>query len=100
MRNMDEIDISPPQRKWNCDVIPPQAPIFRLVDLHEVSGKRSQFVKIAMRTDQQIFIPAVDRRKIPNEVPDVRTYTKLVDFPDVDCDPHGIDGNFSIIAVC
>jgi hypothetical protein len=41
-----------------------------------------------MRTDQQILIPAVDRRKIPNEIPDVRTYTELVDFSDVDCDPH------------
>ena len=100
MRNMDEIDISPPQRKWNRDVVPPQTPVFRLVDLHEVSGKRPQFMKVPMRTDQQVFIPAINCRKIPNEVPDVRTYTELIDFPDVDCDPHGIDGNFSIIAVC
>jgi hypothetical protein len=85
---MNHIDVSPSQRKRNRDVIAPTPCTFRLVQLHEVSGKRAQFMEVAMRTNQQVFIPVVDCRKIPNEIPDVRTYTELVDFPDIDCDPH------------
>lgn len=100
VRNMDEIHLVPAQRERNRNMIPPASLFFRLVKLGEVSGQRPQFVKIAVRTDQQILISTVNGRQIPDKIPDVRTYTKLVDFPDVDCDAHGIDDNFSIIAVC
>ncbi len=100
MRHMDEIHIVPAQRERNRDMIPPASLFFRLVKLFEVSGQRPQFVKVAVRADQQILISTVNGRQIPDKIPDVRTNTKFVDFPDVDRDAHGIDDNFIIIAVC
>jgi hypothetical protein len=53
-----------------------------------------------MRADQQVLVLGIDRGEIADQIPDVGPHSKLVDFPDVNGDAHGIDSNFSIIAVC
>jgi hypothetical protein len=53
-----------------------------------------------MRAYQQVLVPVIDHGEIAHQIPDVGSHPKLVDFPDVNGDTHGINNNFSIIAVC
>ena len=57
-------------------------------------------MKIPMRAYQQVLVPVIDHGEIAHQIPDVGSHPKLVDFPDVNGDTHGINNNFSIIAVC
>jgi tetratricopeptide (TPR) repeat protein/TolB-like protein len=46
-------------------------------------------VKVARGAHQQVVIPGIDRRDVPNQIPDVRADTELVDFADINRDAHG-----------
>ena len=100
MRYMNKVHILPAQSQRDRDVIPPESMTFGLIELSEVCRQGAEFVKIPVRADQQVLVLAVDRGEIAHQIPDIGSHSKLIDFPDVNGDAHGIDGNFSIIAVC
>ena len=100
MRHMNQIDILAPQRQRDRDLVSPEPMTFGLIELLEVCGQRPKLMKIPMRPDQQVLVLAVDPSEIAYQIPDVGPHSELVDFPDVNGDAHGIDSNFSIIAVC
>ena len=88
MRNVDDVHVLATQSERNRDVMPPQRFVFRLIELFEILGERSEFVKVAMRADQEIFVLMIDRCEIPHQVPYVRTYAEFIDLSDVDGDAH------------
>src|SRR6185369_1284982 len=88
MRHMNDIDILALQREWNRYVMTPRALIFRLIHLLEIVWKRPELVKVSMRPDEQVLVLRIDRGEIPHQIPDVCTYTELVNFADVDRDAH------------
>ena len=88
MRDVHDIDMFSAQCERNRDMIRPHAVVIGLIDLSEVVGKRPEFVEIAIRSDQQIFVLEIDRRQISNEIPDVRSNSEFIDFANVDRDAH------------
>jgi hypothetical protein len=93
MRHVQYIDILASKRKRDADVMHPERFFFGLIELLEIGRQWPKLVKVSMRANQQILVSQIDRRKIPDEVPDIGSNTEFVDFADVDRDSHGIGKN-------
>ena len=88
MRDMHYIHFLPAQREGHGDVMPPAAFFFRLIELFEICGQRSELVEVAVGADQQVLILRIDYRQIPHKIPDIGSNAELVNFSDIDRDAH------------
>ena len=88
MGHVNDIDMLPLQSQRDDRIVSPESVLFGLIQLPEIGRQRSKFVEVSMRSDQKIFVSGIDRGNIADQIPDVGTYSELVDFPDVDRDPH------------
>ena len=61
---------------------------FSLINLFEIARKWTEFVKVPIGADEQVFVLWIDQREIPDKIPDIGSYTELVNLPNVDCDAH------------
>ena len=88
MGHVNDIDMLPLQSQRDDRIVSPESALFGLIQLPEIGRQRSKFVEVSMRSDQKIFVSGIDRGNIADQVPDIGTHPELVDFPDVDRDPH------------
>ena len=88
VRYMNHIQPLPVQIDWDRDVVSPKPVFFWLVELLKIRRQRSEFVKVALRPDQEVIIKFIDSGKVPHKVPNVGAHSEFIDFADVDRDAH------------
>ena len=77
-------------------MVSPERSFFGLIELSEVAWKRSQLMKVSVRTDQQIFSLRIESREVANQIPNVCAYPEFIYLVNVDGDAHEINGKSSI----
>ena len=76
----------PVQIERERNVISPKPFFFGLVQLLKIWRQGSKLVKVALRSDQQVFVLVIDCGEVPHKVPNVGTHSEFVDFADVERD--------------
>ena len=66
----------------------PEGLCIRYIELLEIPGKRSEFVEVAVRSDQQVLIAAINRCEIAHEIPDVGAHSEFINFPNINRNSH------------
>ena len=88
MRDMYNVHVLAAQCQRDRDVVPPEIVFGRLIQLGEVWRQWTQFVQIAIGTDQQVLVVKIYGREIPYKIPNVSSNAELVDLADVDRYAH------------
>ena len=88
MGKVHDVHFKTAQRQRNRALISPEGLFIRLVKLLEVIRQGTKFMKVTVRTDQEILIAGIDLGEVAYEVPDVRTHAELIDFSNIDRNAH------------
>ena len=89
--NVNHVRLPLAERERKNEMVTQRTGSLSLIDLFEVRRQWPKFVKIPMRSHEQVFVLLVDQGEVSHEIPDICPDAELIDLPNVDCDAHGSD---------